>query len=672
VATNRRTSRWWDNLRLSTKGYIVIGIPIVCAVVITVTSLILSAQVSGVRGESAQITADTNDLNQKLLQLVDAETGVRGYAATDNPAFLQPYFQALASLTPVLTNTGFGDGLTAQEAAQLKSLTVNELNTLNHVRAGVVDGTLRGLGLDAALVKGKTSMDQIRSAVAAVQKRQQALVTNDQNRLNRTRLAARVVDIVGLIVAVLGGLAAMLLFTSGVANRIKRVGRNARHLGREEPLDPIPPSRDAIGELELDLEHAATLLDQRNAELREARDLAVAATHAKDEFLSHMSHELRTPLTSILGFGQLMQMEDLGEENADSVDHIVRAGTHLLALINEVLDIARIESGNLGLSMEPILVSEVVDDSVSLLQPLAQSHSIVVEVRDLQGVLVTADHQRLKQVLLNLLSNAIKYNRDEGRVTVTATPSDPGRVRIVVTDTGIGIPADSVDRLFIPFDRIHNAHSPIEGTGVGLSLSKALVEAMDGTIGVETEDGTGSSFWIELPRAEAHTDGPAVGSSAPDNGPKPGSGTVLYVEDNLTSLRVVERIFGRRGETLQVALQGGMALDLAREHHPRLILLDLHLPDMSGEEALRQLQADPATADIPVVILSADVSRGAVDRLLANGASAFLSKPINISELLVLLDNGVSDVADPTAGPTNSGLDGSDRAASGADDPLDG
>jgi CheY-like chemotaxis protein len=234
-------------------------------------------------------------------------------------------------------------------------------------------------------------------------------------------------------------------------------------------------------------------------------------------------------------------------------------------------------------------------------------------------------------VLLNLVSNAIKYNREGGSIVITGSASTD-TVALTVSDTGLGMSASSLDRLFVPFDRMGATHSGIEGTGVGLSLSKALVEAMAGTIGADSEVGRGSRFWVELPRAELavhHPSGP---------GKDKAGGVVLYVEDNLASLRMIERLFNGRSESLEVAVQGTIALDLAHELHPVLILLDLHLPDMSGEDALRRLKADPATADIPVVVLSADVTPGRIDRILDAGAMGYLSKPVDVPRLIAYLD----------------------------------
>jgi signal transduction histidine kinase len=281
-------------------------------------------------------------------------------------------------------------------------------------------------------------------------------------------------------------------------------------------------------------------------ELEQAKRDADRANRAKSEFLSKMSHELRTPLNAILGFGQLLQLEELGQEQAEGVDHILRGGRHLLGLINEVLDISRIETGSLSLSPEPVDVLEVVKDTVDLIGPLAAEREITVQAPSAGdgGWTVQADHQRLKQVLLNLASNAVKYGRHGGHIGVACRSVAQGRVAIVVSDDGDGIPADKMARLFKPFDRLGAEQSEVQGTGMGLALSKGLVEAMGGSLTAESVVGEGTTFTIELAEvaeaAEPHDDGPA---RPPEPAGDPGEQqTVLYVEDNPSNLRLVERV----------------------------------------------------------------------------------------------------------------------------------
>ena len=355
--------------------------------------------------------------------------------------------------------------------------------------------------------------------------------------------------------------------------------------------------------------------------------------------LFRSSHELRTPLNAILGFGQVLEMDPLGPEQREGVDHILKAGQHLLGLIDEVLDIARIEAGRMRLSLEPVSVKQVLDEVRSLIRPLAAERKTRFEVRapEAAALYALADRQRLNQVLLNLLSNAVKYTPEGGTVTLICEEAAGGRVRFEVRDTGPGIPPEKLGQLFTPFERL--GVSGVEGTGLGLALSKGLAEAMGGTMGAESRVGQGSAFWVEL--AKAGNPEPQVARAAagePAVAREKGS-TVLYIEDNLSNLRLIEHLLSRRpGVRLLSAIQGRLGLDLAREHRPGLILLDLHLPDVPGEEVLRRLKEDPRTQQIPVVVISAEASPGHVQRLLAAGASGYLTKPIDVRELLRLLD----------------------------------
>jgi signal transduction histidine kinase len=400
--------------------------------------------------------------------------------------------------------------------------------------------------------------------------------------------------------------------------------------------------------------------------LRTTKEEAERANRAKSEFLSRMSHELRTPLNAILGFGQLLEMDTLTPSQQESVAQILSGGRHLLDLINEVLDIARIEAGRLTLSPEPVRVSEVMHDVLMLIQPLADQEGIRMEREAVTGCdhYVLADRQRLKQVLLNLLSNAVKYNRSGGAVRfscrVLQAPGDEApqseadspeptpsqnceRLRVAIHDTGPGITQEDISRLFTAFERLKATESTVEGTGLGLALSKRLTELMNGTIGVDSVPGEGSTFWVELPIIEgpveqhrrngslASGDAPVVDSTI--------NRCVLYIEDNLPNLKLIEHILEQHPNVeLLSAIQGSIGLDLARQHTPDLILLDLHLPDMSGAEVLRHLKGDLRTRDIPVIVISADATGGQIERLRAAGATEYLTKPLDVRRFLLLLN----------------------------------
>ncbi len=337
-------------------------------------------------------------------------------------------------------------------------------------------------------------------------------------------------------------------------------------------------------------------------------------------------------------------MDELDAEQTESVDQILKAGRHLLALVDEVLDIARIEAGRMSLSLEPVSVEEMVQEAWGLVRQRAAERDIEFRtVAATCNVYVLADRQRLKQVLLNLMSNAVKYNKSGGTVTVDCSGGGPGRVRIAVIDTGQGISDENMARLFEPFERLGAEQSGVEGTGIGLALSRGLVEAMNGTMDAESEEGEGSTFWFELPMGEVAEDLPDdLDAAAVDAAPETLSdleATILYIEDNPSNFKLVERVLGRRpGITLLTSMQGRLGLDLAREHRPELVLLDLNLPDMHGTDVLRRLQGDQELKDTPVVVISADVTSNQIEEVLADGARAYLAKPLDVQEFLRVVD----------------------------------
>jgi PAS domain S-box-containing protein len=392
--------------------------------------------------------------------------------------------------------------------------------------------------------------------------------------------------------------------------------------------------------------HDATEQIELARALVEARDAAEDANRSKSEFLSRMSHELRTPLNAVLGFAQLLEMDDLAAEQREAVEHILKGARHLLDLINEVLDISRIETGNLALSPEPVRVADVIGDALALVGPLADRAGIALVADTLTWAdrWVLADRQRVQQVLLNLLSNAIKYNRPDGTVTAACDEAGPGRLRITVSDTGRGLGDDERARLFVPFDRLGAEQRDIEGTGMGLAVSRHLAEAMGGTLDLTSTPGVGSTFWIELPATEpvdVRVPAPPPEAAARPVAPAASEQhTVLYIEDNLANLTLMERLLAQRTDVAVVpAMQGRLGLELARRHRPVLVLLDLHLPDIAGDAVLRELRGDAETADIPVVVISADATPGQERRLLAAGATAYLSKPFDVAVLLDVLDH---------------------------------
>ena len=392
-------------------------------------------------------------------------------------------------------------------------------------------------------------------------------------------------------------------------------------------------------------------LQENNIELERARAAAEKANLAKSDFLSSMSHELRSPLNAILGFAQLINSDSPPPtpSQAASVDQILQAGWYLLELINEILDLAQIESGKLALSREPTLLAEVMLECQTMIEPQAQKRGIhmIFPGSDVP-YFVDADRTRLKQVLINLLSNAIKYNELNGTVIVDCslvrgTENIPERVRISVRDTGAGLPPNLLQQLFQPFNRLGQERSTEEGTGIGLVMSKRLVELMGGLIGVESTVGLGSVFWFELnstqePQLELDEAQPAVVTPVPvDNDPL--RRTLLYVEDNPANLKLIEQLIARRPDIRLLSAQDGhFGIQLARVNHPDVILMDINLPGISGIEALKILREDPETAHIPVIALSANAMPRDIEKGLQAGFFRYLTKPIRVNEFMATLE----------------------------------
>ena len=393
--------------------------------------------------------------------------------------------------------------------------------------------------------------------------------------------------------------------------------------------------------MELELWRRSQELQEVNRDLREANS-------AKSEFLSRMSHELRTPLTAIQGFAELLQMAEVGVENRRSLDMVLTASEHLLALVDDVLDLSKIETGHVSILRESVSVRLVLESATNLMQPIAAGRDVTIQPPDLLpgSEWVVADRQRLQQVFINLISNGIKYNRAGGEVRLSAQPIGSDRVRIGVNDTGKGLDESSLAKLFVPFERLDAGLTGVEGTGLGLALSRKLVEAMGGRLGVESKPGEGSDFWAELRRS------PAAMREAPSSEQGKlftrrtyeAQRCLLYVEDTVANMQLVEGVLERRPSVRLIpAMLGQLGLDLAREYRPDLILLDVHLPDLDGAEVLRQLGTDPTTRDIPVVVLSADATQHRIDNLMAAGARAYLTKPIGVRRLLEVLDEFIGD-----------------------------
>jgi PAS domain S-box-containing protein len=392
-------------------------------------------------------------------------------------------------------------------------------------------------------------------------------------------------------------------------------------------------------------------LQESNVELESAKSAAEKANLAKSDFLSSMSHELRSPLNAILGFAQLMESAapPPTATQAESIAQILQAGWHLLKLINEILDLAVIESGKVTLSPESVSLSELMSECQAMMEPQAQQHGISMTFPRFEAehpLFVKADRTRLKQIIINLLSNAIKYNKEHGTVAVDCAISGPERIRINVADTGAGLPPEKLAQLFQPFNRLGQEAGGVAGTGIGLVVTKRLVELMEGTLGVESTVGAGSVFWCELISAAA-PQLEILGSKAeaplrpqlPDGAPRR---TLLYVEDNPANMKLVEQLIARCPDIdLLTAINGTLGIDVARASRPQVILMDVNLPGISGIEAMRILREDPATAHIPIVALSANAMPRDIAIGLELGFFRYLTKPIKVKEFMDTLNEAL-------------------------------
>jgi signal transduction histidine kinase/CheY-like chemotaxis protein len=449
------------------------------------------------------------------------------------------------------------------------------------------------------------------------------------------------------LLIVLSSLTLILLATLFVYRRVvgpmKRLSAGVKSAvtNYDEPLAVVGPTE--VRTLTKDVNTLTATVNAHEA-VRRAKEEAERANEAKSRFLSHMSHELRTPLAAIMGFAELLHRDEPDVKRRSWSGYVLDGGRHLLAIVNELLEVSRIEAGKMMLTPEPVDTERAVDDVLDLVGALGTERGIRLERISGKRVerAALADPMRLKQVLINLVANAIKYNSEGGSVTLEVKEAEGEMVRVAVTDTGQGMTSGQIAQLFTPFERLGAEQGTVAGSGLGLVVTKGLVEAMGGSIEVSSELGVGTTFTIALPLTDA--DG-ATAVEARRSPPAATAGDVLYIDDTPENLRLIETVLSERrpGLALRTATNGLDGSLLAEGHRPDVLLLDLNLPDISGEEVMRRLRARAETGDVPVIVLSADSTSRNINRLLEAGADAYLTKPVNVPQFLDVLDRLLVD-----------------------------
>lgn len=631
--------RGWSDWPLATKGIAVLAVPLLMLVLASVIFYTTTASETSAEGWVTHTLTVQNSIRQVTNDILAGETGIGSYLITNDSTFLDPVYAARAAIGPELTTLG-----------RLVADNPVEVARVAHLRELIGQGYQFSLASippasDAAgrsdwLHQRKVSTDAIRAVLVSMNATEERLLGERARTAARDRSVASLAVGLAMGAGLLVGAVLMVFFTRSLTRRLRRLLDDANRLRDGEPLGEADSSRDELGVLSRHLGEAVSTQRALEADARAARGVAESASNEKSRFLSRMSHELRTPLNAVLGFAQLLEMDAEGEQR-ESLVQIRRAGRHLLDLINEVLDISRIESGTMTFSSEPVRLSELIGEVGDLLAPMARERrvSLATTAANDCPYYVHADRQRAKQILLNLVSNAVKYNRAGGSVSFACELVDDA-VQLDVIDTGIGMSEHDLARLFTPFERFAAAESDIEGSGIGLVLSLHLAQAMGGQLTATSQSGEGTTFRLRLPLASAPSSSDvAPPSAAVVTSANHGSASLLYVEDNASNVRLLEQILHRRPHwELTHAGHGQMGLDLAATRAFDLVLLDLHLPDMGGAEVLGHLRANPLSRGVPIVVVSADATPGQVERLIGAGANDYITKPIDVEELLGLLD----------------------------------
>lgn len=620
----------WQDFPLAIKGVLVITLPL-SILLFSFVNLYFEEQKSvSLENRLREILTNQQNIKEMHAQLLEASTAVRDYLLTGDKDFLKVYKVADEKIPLILAilKQNVKDAEVKRRCDDLTPLILENLASLKEISQSSVDKSSESL-----VDKFKTQTDtlnKLRIEIEKIDNRESLLIKNNLELVNQQRQHYINLSLLLAFVSILGSLFAAWFFSQTIVNRIRILRDNAIKLAHGEPVSLAKNSMDEIGQLSEELDHASQLLSKSVKDANSAKVEALEASSEKSKFLSRTSHELRTPLNAILGFSYLLEQDLPQSKNRDSVSLIKGAAEHLLKLINEVLDIAKIESGDTSISLKSIDIYQLLNEAVDYIRPLGKIRDIDIKTDYTQGLFALADHQKLLQVVLNLLSNAFKYGPPNSTVTLSAYEKNKV-ILIEVLDLGKGISDELRNRVFTPFDRLGAENTKIEGTGLGLALSKQIINAMNGTIHIAKNK---SLFWLELPISQAEKS--IVNSNATHQSKTIEATnkkhTIIYVEDNASNRALVEAIVGRqKGLRLYTANTIKQARELLTNIQPEILLIDLSLPDGSGEDLLVELRQKEAYSQLPIFILSADAMTETISRLMTKGASDYFTKPLNIA-----------------------------------------
>lgn len=629
-----RPARWleqsWQNLPLGFKGVFVIALPLAVLLASLASLFMREIESTKLENQLKRALQNQRDIQTVHTQLLEASTGVRDFLLTGDKHFLGIFFEAEKILPKIITT--LEQRLENDQQKQRLSLIV-PLVTKNLADLKALSNHETAIVSDQLIVQFKSqvvSLDKLREEIEALNTQEAALVEQDQQEIFLQRQQNITVTLIAAIAGIMGSLIAVWIFSRTIVNRVRLLRDNATHLAHAEALVKPSSSRDELGQLSDELEQASQLLAKNINNALQARQEAEEASASKSMFLSRTSHELRTPLNAILGFAQLLEQDLLPGKQRDSVTLIKGAGQHLLKLINEVLEIARIESGETSLELTATPINALLEEAIHYISPIGKIRDIGIKCNIAPNLWAKTNRQKLLQVILNLLSNALKYGPVNSTVELNAYQNQD-RILIEVQDSGPGIPAELKERLFTPFDRLGAENTKIEGTGLGLAVSKQIMLAMNGNINVAKDK---SLFWIEIP------------ACSPNHAPNPlnqdvqdkqslklsNNSSILYVEDNVSNRALVEAIIQRQQDLrIHSAATIKDAKRFLKDIVPSLLLIDLNLPDGSGEDLVSYVKSKPELHHIPMMILSADALPETMERLQAAGVAHYMTKPLDVA-----------------------------------------